>query len=198
MTSTVILLAGPSGSGKSTLGARLGLPVLNLDDFYREGGDPDLPRDAAGRVDWDLPGSWHAPDALAAVLELAASGAVDVPVYEMGADRRVGTRRVDLGGAPVFVAEGLFADSIVEGCAAAGVLAEAIVLDPSAGRTAVRRFARDVAESRKSVPLLLRRGVRLWREHGTVVRRCERAGMRRHTPDEAARIVVRAGIPASA
>ncbi|MCG8917775.1 uridine kinase [Actinokineospora sp. PR83] len=198
MTSTVILLAGPSGSGKSTLGARLGLPVLRLDDFYREGHDPALPRDAAGRVDWDLPGSWHAPDALAAVVSLATTGSADVPVYEIGADRRVGTRRVELAGAPVFVAEGLFADRIVEGCAAAGVLAGAIVLDPSAGRTALRRFSRDVAESRKSVPVLLRRGLRLWREHAAVVRRGERAGMRRCTPEEAVRVVAGAGVLANA
>ena len=56
----VVLLAGPSGSGKSTLAARLGWPVLRLDDFYREGTDPLLPRDAAGVVDWDHPGAWNA------------------------------------------------------------------------------------------------------------------------------------------
>ena len=39
----VILLAGPSGSGKSSLAARAGLPVLALDDFYKDGDDPSLP-----------------------------------------------------------------------------------------------------------------------------------------------------------
>ncbi|WP_424188463.1 uridine kinase [Actinokineospora sp. G85] len=186
MTSTVVLLAGPSGSGKSTLGARLGLPVLNLDHFYREGDDPALPRDAAGRADWDAPESWHAPDALAAVVALATEGAAEVPVYEYGADRRVGSSTLSLGGSPVFVAEGLFADRIVADCERAGVLGAALVLAPSATRTFARRFARDVAESRKAVPLLLRRGLRLWREHSAVVRRCEQAGMVRCTVEEAA------------
>lgn len=34
----VVLLAGPSGSGKSHLAERSGLPVLRLDDFYKEAG----------------------------------------------------------------------------------------------------------------------------------------------------------------
>ncbi|MGQ0837432.1 uridine kinase family protein [Actinokineospora sp.] len=179
---TAILLAGPSGSGKSTLAAGLGLPVLRLDDFYREGHDPLLPRDAAGRVDWDTPESWHAEDALAAVVALATSGAVDVPRYAIEADRRVGSYRLELGDTSVFLAEGLFADRIVAGARHAGVLADAVVLAPGGGRTFVRRFARDVAESRKAVPVLMRRGLRLWREHAAVVRRCESAGMRRCTP----------------
>ena len=33
----VIVLAGPSGAGKSRLAERLGLPVLRLDDFYKDG-----------------------------------------------------------------------------------------------------------------------------------------------------------------
>ena len=39
----VVLLCGPSGSGKSLLAALSGLPVLRLDDFYKEAGDPTLP-----------------------------------------------------------------------------------------------------------------------------------------------------------
>lgn len=33
----VVLLAGPSGSGKSPLARASGLPVITLDDFYRDG-----------------------------------------------------------------------------------------------------------------------------------------------------------------
>ena len=62
MRARVIVLAGPSGSGKSRLAARLGLPVLRLDDFYKDGDDPTLPRIEhganAGMVDWDHPASW--------------------------------------------------------------------------------------------------------------------------------------------
>ena len=53
----MIVLAGPSGWGKSHLADRLGLPILRLDDFYKDGDDPTLPRlDLAGGepiVDWD-------------------------------------------------------------------------------------------------------------------------------------------------
>lgn len=181
-----MLLAGPSGSGKSTLATHLGWPVLRLDDFYREGADPLLPRDEAGRVDWDHEESWNTADALAAVIELAATGAVAAPVYSFGEDRRVGCHRVELGDSPLFFAEGLFADRLVTGCRDAGILADALVLAPSATVTFVRRFVRDVAEARKPVPTLLRRGLRLWREQPAVVRRCLNAGMRRTTTDRAA------------
>ncbi|MEJ2857303.1 MULTISPECIES: uridine kinase family protein [unclassified Saccharothrix] len=179
----VVLLAGPSGSGKSTLAAHLGWPVLRLDDFYREGDDPLLPRDAAGRADWDAEESWNTADALAAVVELATTGRVEAPVYALGEDRRVGCRVVETEGP--FIAEGLFADRLVSGAREAGVLLDAIVLAPNAFVTFVRRFARDVAEARKPVPLLLRRGLRLLREQPSVVRRCAVAGMRRLTPHQA-------------
>jgi uridine kinase len=67
----VIVLAGPSGAGKSRLAARLGLPELRLDDFYKDGDDPTLPLIEtganAGLVDWDHPDSWHLQDALTAI-----------------------------------------------------------------------------------------------------------------------------------
>lgn len=181
-----MLLAGPSGSGKSTLAAHLGWPVLRLDDFYREGADPLLPRDEAGRVDWDDEDAWNTADALAAVLELASTGEVSAPVYSIGEDRRVGCHRIELGDAPLFFAEGLFADRLVTRCRDAGVLADALVLAPPAAKTFFRRLVRDVAEARKPLPVLVRRGLRLWREQPAVVRRCLNAGMRRTTPECAA------------
>ena len=70
----VIVLAGPSGAGKSRLAERLGLPVLRLDDFYKNGDDPTLPRITeganAGLVDWDHPDSWLPEDALATIERL--------------------------------------------------------------------------------------------------------------------------------
>ncbi len=180
-----VLLAGPSGSGKSTLAAHLGWPVLRLDDFYRDGDDPLLPRDEHGRADWDAIGSWNADAALRAVVELSDTGKTEAPVYSISEDRAVGTQTIELGDAPAFIAEGLFADLLVEGARKAGVLKDAIVLAPSAPVTFARRFARDVAEARKPVPTLLRRGLRLMREQPQVVRRCVNAGMRRTTPHKA-------------
>jgi uridine kinase len=180
-----VLLAGPSGSGKSTLAAHLGWPVLRLDDFYRDGDDPLLPRDDHGRADWDDIGSWNADNALKAIIELSDTGRVEAPVYSISEDRAVGTQTIELGDAPAFIAEGLFADLLVQGAREAGVLRDAIVLAPSPPVTFVRRFARDVAEARKPVPVLVRRGLRLMREQPQVVKRCVSAGMRRTTPSKA-------------
>lgn len=180
-----VLLAGPSGSGKSTLAAHLGWPVLRLDDFYRDGDDPLLPRDEHGRADWDDIGSWNADKALQAIIELSDMGRVEAPVYSISEDRAVGTQTIELGDAPAFIAEGLFADLLVRGAREAGVLRDAIVLAPSPPVTFVRRFARDVAEARKPVPTLVRRGLRLMRKQPQVVRRCVSAGMRRTTPAKA-------------
>ncbi|MBU2075047.1 MAG: ATP-binding protein, partial [Actinobacteria bacterium] len=96
MHARVIVLAGPSGSGKSRLAARLGLPVLRLDDFYKDGDDPTLPRIEhganAGLVDWDHPDSWLPEDALATMVELATTGHAEVPVYEISENGRCGSR----------------------------------------------------------------------------------------------------------
>src|SRR4051812_26342957 len=104
-----ILVAGPSGAGKTRLASRLGLPVLQLDDFYKDGDDPGLPRLPTGEVDWDHPDSWSAADAARAVRELCATGSVEAPVYDIARNGRVGARRVALDGASFFVAEGIFA-----------------------------------------------------------------------------------------
>mgnify|MGYP003886245165 CR=1 FL=1 len=82
----VILLAGPSGSGKSTIVRAAGLPILYLDDFYRAGSDPDLPRDPElGIVDWDHPDSWDRQGALAALEALCSTGSASVPIYDIAA-----------------------------------------------------------------------------------------------------------------
>ena len=82
----VIVVAGPSGSGKSRLCARLrstfGTPVVNLDDFYKDGDDPTLPRRRIGPghdiVDWDDPRSWSREDALEALHDLCRYGVADL------------------------------------------------------------------------------------------------------------------------
>jgi uridine kinase len=91
---SVIVLAGPSGAGKSRLAERIGLPVLRLDDFYKTGDDPTLPRITsganAGLVDWDDPASWLVDDAMAAIEQLCREGRAEVPVYDIAHDGRTG------------------------------------------------------------------------------------------------------------
>ena len=172
-----MLLTGPSGSGKSSLAARTGLPVLQLDDFYKDGDDPSLPRlpDDSG-TDWDSPLSWDAAAAVAAITALSCNGAADVPVYDIATSSRTGVRRLGLGQAPAFVAEGIFAADIVEACREQGLLADALCLRGRPTTTFRRRLVRDLREGRKSVPVLLRRGWRLMRAERGIVARQERLG----------------------
>jgi uridine kinase len=181
----VLLISGPSGSGKSSLAEHTGLPVLRLDDFYKEGDDPTLPLvPGSDDIDWDAPGSWDAETAVAAVLDLYRTGSTDVPVYDIATSSRTGATALDVGGAPVFLAEGVFAAEIVARCRELGVLADALCLRGRPSTTFRRRLMRDLREGRKSVPFLLRRGWRLMREERGIVDRqvalgahaCDRSG----------------------
>ncbi|BDH08159.1 MULTISPECIES: uridine kinase family protein [Streptomyces] len=168
----VVLLSGPSGSGKSLVAALSGLPVLRLDDFYKEGDDPTLPLvDGSSDIDWDHPLSWDADVALAAIARLCASGSTPVPVYDISLSARTGEDTLSIGGTPLFIAEGIFAAEIVERCRELGVLADALCLTRGPVTTFRRRFLRDLKEGRKSVPFLLRRGWRLLRAERSIVTR---------------------------
>ncbi len=184
----VILLAGPSGSGKTSLAARSGLPVLVLDHFYKDGDDPTLPMLPGGHaVDWDSPASWHVEAAVEAVAELCRHGTAQTPVYDIAASAGTGRARLDLGGAPVFVAEGIFAAEIAERCRELGLLADALCLRGRPTTTARRRFARDLREGRKSVPFLIRRGWNLLRAERAIVARLVALGCHPCGQQEAAR-----------
>ncbi|GGL76333.1 hypothetical protein GCM10010129_20000 [Streptomyces fumigatiscleroticus] len=181
-----MLLCGPSGSGKSLLAARSGLPVLRLDDFYKEGTDPTLPLVAGSSdIDWDHPGSWDEDAAVAAITELCRTGRTDVPVYDIALSARTGTGAVDIGRTPLFIAEGVFAAEIVARCRELGVLADALCLSRGAVTTFRRRFLRDLKEGRKSVPFLLRRGWRLMRAERSIVARQTALGAYACDRDEA-------------
>ncbi|MEI5101997.1 ATP-binding protein [Streptomyces sp. PmtG] len=168
----VVLLSGPSGSGKSSFAARSGLPVLSLDDFYKEAVDPSLPLvEGSSDIDWDSPRSWDADVALTAIEELCRTGRTRVPVYDIATSARVGEETLDIERTPLFIAEGIFAADIVERCRELGVLADAICLRGRPSTTFRRRLLRDLREGRKSVPFLLRRGWRLMRSERAIVAR---------------------------
>ena len=167
-----MLLCGPSGSGKSLVAARSGLPVLRLDDFYKEGDDPTLPLvDGSSDIDWDHPESWDADVAIDAISRLCASGSTPVPVYDIALSARTGEETLHIGRTPLFIAEGIFAAEIVERCRELGLLADALCLTRGPVTTFRRRFLRDLKEGRKSVPFLLRRGWRLMRAERSIVAR---------------------------
>lgn len=189
MRAQVIVLAGPSGAGKSRLAERLGLPVLRLDDFYRNGDDPTLPVIThganAGLTDWDHPDSWLPQDALGALEQLCREGRADVPVYDIAHDGRCGWQSLDLGGSELFVAEGIFAQDVVPACTETGLLAAAFCVRQNAFVTFWRRLTRDLREHRKPPLVLLRRGWALLRDQRQVIQHAVERGCRPVTPDEA-------------
>lgn len=177
MRARVIVLSGPSGSGKSRLAAQLhqtrGWPIVRLDDFYRDGDDPALPRETdLGIPDWDDPRSWNGAAALAALAELIDTGRAPTPTYDISTSRRTGSSEVTAGPDDLVLAEGIFAAELIGPLREAGLLHSAwCVVHRHRALTFVWRLARDLKERRKPPHILLRRGLTLLREEPRLVRR---------------------------
>ena len=185
----MIVLAGPSGAGKSRLADRVGLPILRLDDFYKNGSDPSLPTITsgpnAGLTDWDHPDSWLCEDALAAIRTLCTEGRATVPIYDIARDGRCGEQVLDLESSPLFVAEGIFAHEVVPVATRDGLVAAAYCVTHHPLVTFWRRLVRDLRERRKPPLVLLRRGWALMRDQRRVVDDAVAKGCRPVTPDQA-------------
>ena len=185
----MIVLAGPSGAGKSRLAERLRLPVLRLDDFYKDGDDATLPRITQGAnvglVDWDHTDSWNRAAALAAIADLCRTGRTEVPVYDISTSRTTGAQTLEMAGETAFIAEGIFAPDIVGECRERDLLGEAVCLTQHPLVTFVRRLRRDLRERRKAPLVLVRRGWHLMRVQGRIVEGARAAGCRVLTADQA-------------
>ncbi len=189
VTARVIVLAGPSGSGKSRLCRRLGLPFVNLDDFYKDGDDPTIPRvllpGGVEIADWDDPGSWLPGEAAEFLEQLCHQGSAELPVYEIAKNKRTGHHEVDLGDAAYVVAEGIFAQEVVALCRERGILATAVCVRNHPMVTFWRRLTRDLREHRKPPLTLLRRGWMLMRAEPEIVAHAVALGCEPMTPDQA-------------
>lgn len=185
----MIVLAGPSGAGKSRLAERIGLPVLRLDDFYKDGSDPTLPTITdgpnAGLTDWDHPDSWLCDDAVAAIRTLCTEGTTRVPIYEIARNGRCGEQVLDLDGSQLFLAEGIFAQEVVPAGHRAGLVAAAYCVTQHPLVTFWRRLTRDLREHRKPPRVLVSRGWALMRAQGDVVRHAVALGCRQVSPEQA-------------
>jgi uridine kinase len=189
----VVVVAGPSGSGKSVLCGRLqramGVPVVNLDDFYKDGDDPTLPMvhlpGGAPIVDWDDPRSWSHDEAVAALVELCTKGLADIPVYDIAHDGRVGQRTVSVAVPGFMLVEGIFADQVVPALGSRDLLAEAVCLRNPPVVTFFRRLVRDLREGRKPPWVLIRRGLALVKAEPAIVERARAAGCRVMTSKDA-------------
>jgi uridine kinase len=197
----VVILAGPSGAGKSRLAARLrsahGWPIVRLDDFYRDGDDPSVPRsEELGIVDWDHPDSWDRDTALAALDQLVRHGSAVIPVYDIAHSRAVGTATVVCEADDLVLAEGIFAAEIIDDLRRRGLLRAAYSVHRPRLVTFLWRLLRDLSERRKPPMVLLRRGLVLMRAEPAVVARAEALGAATAHPAQVERDLA-AGLPVS-
>jgi len=140
-----------------------------LDDFYREGGDPDLPMSPLGIPDWDDAASWNGQAATQALRALCTDGVVTVPRYDISTSARYGSHTLTRDGAAIVVAEGIFAAHLIPILRAQDRLADAWCIRDHPWLTFGKRFTRDVKQRRKPIGTLWRRGQQLRRSEPGIV-----------------------------
>ena len=185
----MVLLAGPSGGGKTYLAEASGLPIVALDDFYRNSDEPDMPLSPDGHVDWEDPRSWNGAKARAALVELCRHGRVEVPHYDLAQSRAQGHRTIDIAGSRVVIAEGIFAADLIEALREEGLLADALLISDKRRLTFVRRLLRDLREGRKPPLFLVKQGWAKTRSEPAVIQRLRSLGARPITKPEALKLL---------
>lgn len=175
----VIIITGPSGSGKSSLARRCGLRSVRLDDFYHAFDAPNMPMVDERLIDWDDVRSWNKEAAIEALIELCTTGQTDTPDYDIPTSSVIGSRHLELDPSETaIVAEGIFAAHCVPALKERGLLADAICIARNPWRNAYFRFIRDIKKNRKSVPVLIRRGLYLTKREPGQIREWTALGCR--------------------
>ena len=158
----VVLLTGPSGSGKSVPRRPLRAARAAPRRLLQGGRRPDAAAllDGSSDIDWDSPLSWDADAAVAAIDELCRTGRTTSRCTTSRPAPAVGEEALDIGRAPLFIAEGIFAADIVGALPGAGAAGgRAVPARAARRRRSAGGLLRDLREGRKSVPFLLRRGL---------------------------------------
>jgi len=158
MTKTILTIDGIDGSGKSVFCRQLfealhvgGIETVSIrvDDFRR-----GAEWSSAGIAEHDAYYDGYFDLAACEVVLstfLVGASTVEVPVYDIGAERRVGSKRLALEGATVLVLEGVFPLRMPS--AAAGTLIYLDTTEPEARR---RILKRDLAKGRTEAEITRR------------------------------------------
>ncbi len=114
----IVLLAGPSGSGKTTSANMIcdrlrsdgkGASVVSLDDFYRESHDPEYPRLANGKRDFETVDALDIPLLQKTLQSIADGEAYSIPKYDFKCGGRSDVRSFPPIGEGIVIIEGLHA-----------------------------------------------------------------------------------------
>lgn len=140
MDAKIVAVSGGSCSGKSTFAnqAPFGV-VVSTDDFYLTA--EEVVPEEDGTINWEHPTAVDLKACAEACLRLAAGETVDVPIYSMLTDRRIGYRRVENAAKRLVILEGIFAFEPIF----ASVVDKFVFLDVSREVRFNRRLERDLA-----------------------------------------------------
>ncbi len=154
---SVVFLEAPTAAGKSTLvegiSSGLGgrLRALEVDRYFKSA--RDVPKDSAGRPDFDRPDALHMERAAADIRTLLAGGRIELPAHDMVSQ----TTRFDsgeyfsLGENEVLIVDSIFASHPLFREAAKAAPSLNIYLEAPAVVRLARRLARDKVSRGKPI-----------------------------------------------